>query len=253
MALPQGSTLAGHPLPRGDTLALTFILGLLGLLVVITAAPRPPAPTAGQRTDTDLARSAQQRLEEEQKNLQAEVAALQADVALAQRLATARSSSLSDLARDLDRQRTAAGLTPLRGPGVRVVLDDSPRIPPGTADISSRLVQDYQIRDVSSVLWQLGAEAVAINDQRLVFQSAVAGVGNTMLVNGARVVPPYEIRAIGDGARLQAQLTSPGTLYELKTVVERQGLVFKVERQDNISIPAYRGPLVFRWARVAGP
>lgn len=253
MAVPQSFTLAGHPLPRGDILALTFILGLLGLLVVIAGAPRAPVPAAGQRLDSDLARGAQERLEQEQKALQADVAALQADVALAQRLATARSSSLGDLARDLDRQRSAAGLTPLRGPGVRVVLDDSPRIPPGAADISSRLVQDYQIRDVASVLWQLGAEAVAINDQRLVFQSAVAGVGNTMLVNGARVAPPYEIRAIGDGTRLQAQLTSPGTLYELKTVAERQGLVFRVERLDNVALPAYRGPLVFRWARVAGP
>lgn len=252
MALPQSFTLAGHPLPRGDILALTFILGILGLLV-ITAAPRAPAPTAGQRPDTDLARSVQERLEEEQKSLQAEVAALQADVALAQRLTTARSSSLSELARELDRQRTAAGLTALRGPGVRVVLDDSPRIPPGAADISSRLVQDYQIRDVASVLWQLGAEAVAINDQRLVFQSAVAGVGNTMLVNGARVVPPYEIRAIGDGPRLQGQLTSRDTLYELKAIVERQGLVFRVERLDNVAIPAYRGAVLFRWARVAGP
>ncbi len=253
MALPQGFTLAGHPLPRGDILALTFILGLLGLLVVITAAHRAPAPTAGQRPDTDLARSAQERLEAEQKDLQTEVAALQVDVSLAQRLTAARSSSLSDLARDLDRQRIAAGLTPLRGPGIRVFLDDSPRVPPGTTDISSRLVQDYQIRDVANVLWQLGAEAVTINDQRLVFQSAVVGVGNTLLVNGARVVPPYEIRAIGDAPRLQSQLTSPGTLYELKATAERQGLVFRVDRLDNVAIPAYRGAVLFRWARVAGP
>src|SRR3712207_2320199 len=60
------------------------------------------------------------------------------------------------------------------------------------------------VQSVLNGLWAGGAEAVAVQDQRLVTTSAARCIGNTLLLAGRTYSPPYVITAIGDPARLQA-------------------------------------------------
>ena len=65
-------------------------------------------------------------------------------------------------------------------------------------DAANYLIHDFELRDVASLLWLAGAEAVAINDERLVASTSIYCVGSTIIVNNTRLSPPYEIRALGN-------------------------------------------------------
>ena len=66
-------------------------------------------------------------------------------------------------------------------------------------------------------LWRAGAEAIAINGQRLTARSAIRNSGAAINVNGRPPLsPPYVVTAIGDTKTLQADLldTSTGLAFQ---------------------------------------
>jgi uncharacterized protein YlxW (UPF0749 family) len=150
---------------------------------------------------------------------------------------------------DVDQQRLLAGLLALRGPGALATLDDSTRAIVPTDDGNNYIIHDYELRDVVSLLWLAGAEAVSINGERLVNVSSVYCVGSTVLVNDTRLSPPYEIRAIGDPTLLEQALASPKNLTKLRSRVRAYGIQFKVAAAKDVAIPAYSGNLNIRYAR----
>jgi uncharacterized protein YlxW (UPF0749 family) len=148
----------------------------------------------------------------------------------------------------------AAGLTPLRGPGLTVRMDDSSLLTNG-ADLTDASLDQYVIhqQDVEAVvnaLWAGGGEAMTIMGVRVISTSAVRCVGNTLLLHGRRYSPEFVIQAIGDPARLHAALdASPG----VKAFVEAAriyGLGYSVTNEADILAPAYRGSVDLRYAKV---
>src|SRR5205814_4741992 len=93
----------------------------------------------------------------------------------------------------------AAGLVAMRGPGLKVTLDDSKRVKAPTGNVNDLVIHSQDVQAVVNALWRAGAEAIAINGQRLVSTSAVLCVGNTLLLNGTVHSPPYVVVAIGAG------------------------------------------------------
>src|SRR5436189_127421 len=75
------------------------------------------------------------------------------------------------------------GLAAMRGPGLKVTLDDSKLDKPPAGNVNDLVIHSQDVQAVVNALWQAGAEAVAINGQRLVGTSAVLCVGNTLLLN----------------------------------------------------------------------
>jgi uncharacterized protein YlxW (UPF0749 family) len=177
---------------------------------------------------------------------------------------------VTELRREVDRQRAAsasrvggasarqaslreagltAGLTALRGPAIKVTLDDSDLDePPEGATVNDLVVHSQDVQAVVNALWRAGAEAMSINGQRLVSTSAVLCVGNTLLLNGTVHSPPYVVTAIGanrdrfDADRLVRRLRSSASTF---------GLRFAVDRDASAEVPAYRGSLTLNYARPA--
>jgi uncharacterized protein YlxW (UPF0749 family) len=105
--------------------------------------------------------------------------------------------TLAGIRAELERERLAAGLLPVTGQGVLVRLDDSTlRSLPPQEDPNNYLIHDYDLRDLVSALWAAGAEALAVNDQRVVATTTVTAVGPAILVNDTRLSPPFEVRVV---------------------------------------------------------
>ena len=189
------------------------------------------------------------RLEEEQTALKAHIARLRADLSRLQSESTESSDLLNELAVDLEAQRIVAGLRPMRGPGIRLTLADSAaeNLPPN-ADPNNYIVHDYDIRDVVNLLWAANAEAVAINEERVVGTTSIYCVGSTIMVNDTRLSPPYEIKAIGEAAKLDAVLVDPASLREIKSRAKVYGLQFRVAQQAEVTVPAFQGSFAIRYA-----
>jgi uncharacterized protein YlxW (UPF0749 family) len=221
-------------------LAAALVLGMLVSFQWSAGAERKPLSTDRVNTTID-------QLELEQADLKRRVSALRRELDARQQRAVANTGSLEGVRSELMAQKARAGLVALRGPGIVVRLDDSPRAMSGNA--VDMLVHDYDLRDVLAVLWLAGAEAVSVNDERIVYSTSVYCVGSTIMVNDTRLSPPYEITAIGDAVALQDHVGNPGYLSNLKTRSERHGVRLEVVRADSLMVPAYQGSVSLRFAQ----
>lgn len=138
----------------------------------------------------------------------------------------------------------AAGLTPVKGPGVRVSLDDAPR-PEGGEPASDNpddlVVHQQDLQAVVNALWAGGAEAMTLMGQRIVSTSAVRCVGNTVVLHGQVYGPPFVVEAVGDPAPLRSALDdAPGVRF-FRSFVDRFGLGYAVQTRGELVLPAYDG------------
>jgi uncharacterized protein YlxW (UPF0749 family) len=237
----------GVHVERG-TIGVTIVAVILGVYLAAQWQSKPRRVAAAPEYRREVATATIQRLEAEQTDLKKRIADLRGQLAQAQQ-STDDQSDLGRLSVDLEREKLLAGTVPVRGAGVRIVLDDSSvkTIPP-KEDPALYIVHEYQLRDVVNVLWSAGAEAISINGERVVEPTSIYCVGSTILVNDTRTSPPYEFLVIGDQARLEAALGDAANLKALKSRIKLYGLQFTAQKQRDVAVPAYAGGLDVRIA-----
>jgi uncharacterized protein YlxW (UPF0749 family) len=250
---PSRASRAGHEsggvaLTVGRTgVVLAVVAFTLGLFIAaqLQSTQIQLVPSADAKAET--AAITIKRLEQEQADLKKLIGETRARLAREQQLQASQRSALSQMNVELEREKLLAGLAPLKGRGVRIVLDDSATTKiPAKDDASLYIIHEYQLRDVVNLLWLSGAEAISINGERIVTSSSVYCVGSTILVNDTRLSPPYEILAIGDPTVLDSVLNDPGTLRSLRPRVKSYGLVFSMTQPKEVKVPAYNGILTVR-------
>jgi uncharacterized protein YlxW (UPF0749 family) len=150
-----------------------------------------------------------------------------------------------------------AGVTPMRGPGLVISLTDAQRDAngrfPRDASPDDLVVHQQDIEGVLNALWSAGAEAVQMQDQRLIGTSAPRCVGNTLLLNGRTYSPPYTLTAIGNVAAMQAALAASPPVTLFKQYVIRFGLGYTEQVRPRLDVVGYTEPIRMHYAQPAGP
>lgn len=183
------------------------------------------------------------RLEEERKNLKREIATLEKKLNQIERNALKNQGLLDKYNSQLKKAQLNLGLLPARGPGVEIVLSDSLNVPAG-ADPNNYLIHDYDLRVLVNALFKGGAEGIAINNQRLIFNSTIRCVGATIMVNSVRLAPPYSIKAIGSPSKLLKALEEDEeSKVFLKEYVPSFALQVSLKELEEVYLPRYQGPL----------
>lgn len=163
-------------------------------------------------------------------------------------------AAIDSLEREADALGSAAGRTALQGPGVEVQLNDSDlsvdRLPPGRT-VDDIIVHQQDVQAVVNAFWAGGAEAMMIQDQRMIATSAVRCVGNTLILQGRVYSPPYRIRAIGDPDKLRDILGQSPEIQIYQEYVKAVGLGYEVTTHDRLEFPAYAGLIAPEYATVA--
>ena len=220
----------------GSRFAMPLAAGVLGFLAVLAAAQPQAVPgrESSRLEIVDLIEQQDGRVRE----LREEVAGLEARIREAGGGET--SAAIGELRAEAEALAVPAGAAPLRGPGITVVLDDSSASRSGTGDPNDLIVHERDIQTVVNALWAAGAEAVAINGERLSSLSAVRCAGNTLLLHGVVHSPPYEIRAIGDPDALEGSLEDSPGMRRLHEAVRAFGLGLEIER-GSLVVPVGRG------------
>ena len=104
------------------------------------------------------------------------------------------------------------------------------------------------IRDLVVALWHAGAEAIAINGERLVATSSIYGVGSSVLVNTAFLSPPFRLEAIGPGD-LEARFRSdPAYLGRVAQRIGAFDLEFAMVSDPDLRLEPFIGSTRLRWA-----
>lgn len=141
------------------------------------------------------------------------------------------------LEKELEQQNNILGKNCVKGSGIVVKLTDT----------RAQKITSNDIRELINQMKEDGAEAISINEQRIVYDSYVVDLGGTYVsVNGERLVSPYVIKAIGNPTYLESGLSKKQ--YGYIDIKLEEGKDVVLERQDSILIDAYTGDLNMEYA-----
>ena len=139
------------------------------------------------------------------------------------------------LNREIAEANMLLGQTNVQGPGVIVTL----------VNTDEYQMTDYDILDLINELRMAGAEAISVNEERIINISDVRRAGYHILVNAQRTTSPYTIKAIGDPAYLESQLIiKDGYIDRIK----KSGIETTVEKTDTVIIQKYHEEVIFKYA-----
>jgi len=230
-------------LPRTLRAKLGLAAGLVLAALVVTvgaAQARVAAPVVAKEREElidriDRETAAADRLEKSVDELREEVSARQREA-----IGHGGSGDRSELVGIL------SGATPVHGPGVKLVVDDArdasaggdgdPRSTSGFSDTGR--VRDRDMQRVVNGLWESGAEAVAINGQRLTALSAIRAAGDAILVDNRPLVPPYTVLAVGNGRNLSDRFQNSADGLYLHALQENYGIRTALSVEDDLRLPA---------------
>jgi uncharacterized protein YlxW (UPF0749 family) len=236
---------------RRRSLGVGLVFAVAGFLFTTSAQTARGTQLRSERADlAGLIQAETERLRARQDR----VAQLDAEVDRDTTVVAAGSDAIRTLQRRSATLADAAGTRPVHGPALRVTLDDAPRDEPVPADAmpDDLVVHQQDVQGVVNALWAGGAEAMMLQDQRVIATSAVRCVGNTLILQGRVYSPPYVITAIGDVAEMQRALDdSPEVAYYLQYVAALN-LGYQVQRLDDVRLPGYAGSLTLDHARAPG-
>ncbi len=150
---------------------------------------------------------------------------------------------------DLEEARIAAGLIPLTGTGIVLQLEDSQQPVPPDGSQSDYLVGSRDIRTVVEELWLAGAEAMAVNDERVTPTTAILDIGSSLLVNSAYLAPPYQVTALGPADLYQRLSSLPGFIDFVRARAEGYGIRLSFAEPPTVDVPAFVGTVTLRYSR----
>lgn len=159
--------------------------------------------------------------------------------------ATQNDTALKEKEEEITEGNKIIGLSEVNGSGIIVTLSDSKKDASSSLDPSMLLVHDTDVLSVINELKNAGAEAISINNQRLVSTSGIICAGNIIEINGEKVGAPFEIKAIGLPEQLAALDRPQGYL----DILRGWSIGVKLEKSNHITIPKYTGKITYEYAK----
>ena len=157
-----------------------------------------------------------------------------------------QATGLEAATKESENVKMGAGVVSVAGAGLVVTIDDSKRLSKPGENPNLYLIHDEDMLKVINELWAAGAEAIAINGQRLIATSEIRCAGPTVSVNNTRYSPPYEIMVIGEPQTLENSLKMRGGVIE---TLQFWGIQVTVKKQEIVQVPAYKGTFRFEYAK----
>lgn len=159
-------------------------------------------------------------------------------------------ASNSEEAQALETQLTELnrllGYTDVKGKGLVITLQDADASTNGYTN--DNLVHDLDLVDIVNELFNAGAEAVSINDQRITTSTAINCNGNVVRINNEKVSVPFVIKAIGSPEGLYGTMTRPGGYLSL---MENGKIKIKVEKKEELTVSKFNGTHQYKYMEIA--
>ncbi len=217
---------------RISKLTLSLIFLLLGLLVMAqfhTHDLVSKARVSASSVDQAIILSS---LVEANASLHTEIETLEAQLNSYQRAGS--SGLVETLVEELNRLKIVNGLIEVSGAGIEMRVD-------GPLSV-------LNAQDLVNELRNAGAEAMALNGERLVLWSAIAADDEGWLtIDGKRIASPYIFQAIGNGETLETALIRSGGLVAMLEH-SYEGLQVHIRRYDKLVLPMHRHSPEYRYA-----
>lgn len=152
--------------------------------------------------------------------------------------------AMDDLQKEIQNASMSAGMLEVEGAGIILTINDSKRSIQTGEDPNDSLIHDYDLLMVVNELKASGAEAIAVNGERIIAMSEIRCAGTTILVNWMKMAPPFEIKAIGNPDMLESGLTMNGGYL---TTLKYLDMQINLQKVEKVTIPAYSGRMKFTY------
>lgn len=160
---------------------------------------------------------------------------------------TSKSQTQKNLEEELENSRLMLGITNVEGPGLIITLKDPQDIEEAELDEESteQRVSASELMIIVNSLKDAGAEAISINNQRIVNKSDFAQITDTYIkINSKRVSGPFEIKVIGDADYLKGNLIGTGLVDD---ITKKWGQSIEFNEKKKISINKYDGNMELKY------
>lgn len=224
---------AGPPGPgapgrgRWTTPAVVALFGVLATVVAVQTSRDADVAELGRAALTAQINSGRDELSRLQRTV--------TNLEEANRGSVARNDTLANQQQELDanvrRLEIRTGFVAVRGEGVRMTIASAPN-----AD-DTKEVRDEDLATLVDGLWHAGAEAIAINGQRINVLGGIRNTGRAIHVNGRPLTSPYVVEAIGDTADLQANLLRSSQGQEWFALVNGLQFSYVPQNVDELRLP----------------
>lgn len=221
----------GEPESPGSRTAVVVVLAVFALLVTVAGVQTSRNADADDASRAGLIKRIQDRRETVSR-LQERVAGLRKANSAAETELRHMGERFSAYQARRSSLAAVTGFGRVSGDGVRVSLDNA-----AYADEDSR-VRDSDLALLVDGLWSAGAEAIAVNGQRLTAMSAIRNSGDAIEVNRVGIAPPYTITAIGDGRSLSADFITSRSGQAFVALAQQFGFRYDVDNVESVELPA---------------
>lgn len=140
--------------------------------------------------------------------------------------------------KELEQVNMTLGKTDVQGQGIVITLRDT-----DNEEVEKTKADDLIL--IVNALKLAGAEAISINDERIMNMTDFAFINNSIIkINQQRILSPYIIKAIGNQTYLEsALLGNGGTVDELK----KSGHNVTIDKDNKLVIKKYNGDITAKY------
>jgi uncharacterized protein YlxW (UPF0749 family) len=221
-----------------------FAIAVVGLILGLMLAAQFKNV---QKVGGNVSRQRTQELTEYIKKLESDSESLRNQISEYEDIISSYEDASDDetLINELSKTKSQAGLLPMEGPGVVVTVDNRYI---NSWDGGHQIVQNVHYDDLLRLVNELnaaGAEAIAINNERVISTTEIRNAGDYIVINTNRHSAPFEIMAIGNPENLEAALNLLGGVVENLSQI----LDIKIKTEERIVIPRYEGTINYRFAQ----
>ena len=234
---------------------ISLILGLMCMLLSYGIAAQiktinGTGSTISTNAKENELRDAVLKAKEKYDNLYRELEEAENKLEVERANATQNNTELTDLENEIKDGNKVLGVSEVTGNGLIITIDDNQDISLNSwfADPNLLVVHDTDLMSVVNELKNAGAEAISINEQRLVVTAAIECDGNIIKVNGEKIGAPFTIKAIGLPEVLINVDRFGGYLDYLRETRYLKVSVERVTDKKTITIPKYTGVIKFQYA-----
>lgn len=220
---------------RGSWLSVGAVVAAFGLLVSVAAVQTSQHAEidAGSRTAL-LAQIDERRAEA--ARLQVRLGRLRAQTTQLDGSVSELESTLQTTLTRAQRMRLGTGYAAVRGPGLRITIEDAP------SGIPQEAVQARDLALLVNALWGAGAEAIAINNRRLTPLTAVRNSSLAINVGAQSITPPYVVEAIGDPEALPRDFVNSFQGQRFFALADAVGFPVDTATVGTLRLPAAAPP-----------
>ncbi|MBM7571737.1 DUF881 domain-containing protein [Aquibacillus albus] len=224
---------------KGKHVILSLVLLVFGFLVTFSYQQAKTNSRVIQLSNQEWERDYFYReqlisLEEKNKQLRSELDNKRQEIQTIENMLGNQQSVIGEYVQIKKDLQMVTGELPVKGEGIEVTLSDADYIP-SEENVNQYIVHDRHVQLVINELYSAGAQAIAINGQRIYKDSFISCVGPVISVDGNPYPAPFTISAIGDTEVLDISLHLTNGVIDL---LVGDNIEVEVENKDTIEMNA---------------